>query len=972
MPYSGKTNWKYDEIVRETDLNRIEQGLVDAHQVIDSLPSFNEVAITSPIMNGVNVITTDMASPLAIEVKGNILTNILKDYGTIKDNNGDGIADGPWRTSPVGDGKFTVQNGYQKIESVTTDTKINERYIATNHSAGHFSVKAGEKFVMIADVETDGVSNARISCTLGTGNGSFDAITTTSRTIFGKGAVSSDASNAYVAAANRNGVGVVGWVAFKDISLYKVSDEIYNAIGVTINESNIRQYLPQLDGTKCIEGVSITKRGKNLLPPFSKWDTKGAPITIKSSYDASVILSSDKRVLSLVVAVMKNTTYTLSAKHNAMIAVYGTPVLSGGAIVHYTKAQTVTFNSGNRESVTILFSPDSMPDGTYEIADTILSLGSSVEPFEPQNDDTVVLPTTLAKLGNVTDRLYWRDGAWKVQKSIKRDFVLDGSLNWSQSGQASGVKRLVVPTTPKGSPSLGSILVSTRYDGKEILHQTTAAFLPDTNQITADGVYHIVIPNNLSGWVDTIDPTAAEAKACMNGWMATANNGSAYTSWVSILDGSVAPTNTVAWVSVNKAKGWKGWAEVSYVLAAPVEEQISVGGLALHSGVNQIEVDTGYYRNAAGQMERTASANITHATASYVIGISGVLSDTVQNVADNMAQDARQDDWLLLNEAKTADVRHDLDLHTTDSDLHVTAVKQAVWDAKETPAGAQAKADGALAAAKTHADTKETPTGAQTKANQAEQRAKDASLPRGGGRLSGPLGIGTDPAITLAIGDGDTGFNWARDGEFNVMANNVKVGHVNAQGIHIDRDIVLRGTTQAAVRLNGQTLEYWNGSEWKSVGGGVYVASHTVRHTFPEWTSTQEYQYMLVGKFVPVTTGEIVIRAEVQATYSYGGRLYVDQSSISLDYNTPSAGGMSHTNNGGSTHHAAIDWRIPLGTVMGYPRVSYRMGEIINTNNTTGYVWVEKVYHILNPTPIYFFIERARIRNLTISYDTAY
>lgn len=115
--------------------------------------------------------------------------------------------------------------------------------------------------------------------------------------------------------------------------------------------------------------------------------------------------------------------------------------------------------------------------------------------------------------------------------------------------------------------------------------------------------------------------------------------------------------------------------------------------------------------------------------------------------------------------------KSDFDAHTADAGLHVTAAKQAAWDAKETPAGAQAKAD------------------------QAEVNAKNVSLPRTGGILTGNLGVDTtqSPAISLAIGDNDTGFDWTKDGEFKVMANNVQVGIVNSSQVTIHRPLIVEG-----------------------------------------------------------------------------------------------------------------------------------------------------------------------------------
>lgn len=47
----------------------------------------------------------------------------------------------------------------------------------------------------------------------------------------------------------------------------------------------------------------------------------------------------------------------------------------------------------------------------------------------------------------------------------------------------------------------------------------------------------------------------------------------------------------------------------------------------------------------------------------------------------------------------------DIDTHKKDTVKHITAAERAEWKAKETPAGAQTKADAALSAAKTYADT---------------------------------------------------------------------------------------------------------------------------------------------------------------------------------------------------------------------------------------------------------------------------
>ncbi|MCR8843073.1 hypothetical protein NQ117_05225 [Paenibacillus sp. SC116] len=91
--------------------------------------------------------------------------------------------------------------------------------------------------------------------------------------------------------------------------------------------------------------------------------------------------------------------------------------------------------------------------------------------------------------------------------------------------------------------------------------------------------------------------------------------------------------------------------------------------------------------------------------------------------------------------------RENITSHNDDASVHVTTAKKAEWDAKETPNGAQAKADTALAAAKNDATAK---------ANQAEANAKAASLQISGGAMLGPLGLaGANGVNAFNRGTGD-------------------------------------------------------------------------------------------------------------------------------------------------------------------------------------------------------------------------
>lgn len=69
-----------------------------------------------------------------------------------------------------------------------------------------------------------------------------------------------------------------------------------------------------------------------------------------------------------------------------------------------------------------------------------------------------------------------------------------------------------------------------------------------------------------------------------------------------------------------------------------------------------------------------------------------------------------------------------------------------------------------------------------------------------GGRLNGPLGIGTDNALggnSIVFGDNDTGFKWHSDGVLGIYANNALVGYIDNYGLHMSVDVLTNGAVRA-------------------------------------------------------------------------------------------------------------------------------------------------------------------------------
>ncbi|EEO4841173.1 phage tail protein, partial [Salmonella enterica] len=80
------------------------------------------------------------------------------------------------------------------------------------------------------------------------------------------------------------------------------------------------------------------------------------------------------------------------------------------------------------------------------------------------------------------------------------------------------------------------------------------------------------------------------------------------------------------------------------------------------------------------------------------------------------------------------------------------------------------------------------------------------ALPIAGGRLNGPLGIGTENALggnSIVFGDNDTGIKWISDGVLGIYANNAQVGYIDNSGLHMSVDVLTNGILRAG---NGKTL----------------------------------------------------------------------------------------------------------------------------------------------------------------------
>ncbi|EAY0101129.1 phage tail protein [Salmonella enterica] len=112
------------------------------------------------------------------------------------------------------------------------------------------------------------------------------------------------------------------------------------------------------------------------------------------------------------------------------------------------------------------------------------------------------------------------------------------------------------------------------------------------------------------------------------------------------------------------------------------------------------------------------------------------------------------------------------------------------------------------------------------------------ALPITGGRLNGPLGIGTDNALggnSIVFGDNDTGFKWHSDGVLGIYANSAQVGYIDNSGLHMLVDIRATGVVRTG---NGKTLTLSSGNN-SALNAGLSLWGGGERPTVIELSDEQ-------------------------------------------------------------------------------------------------------------------------------------
>lgn len=153
------------------------------------------------------------------------------------------------------------------------------------------------------------------------------------------------------------------------------------------------------------------------------------------------------------------------------------------------------------------------------------------------------------------------------------------------------------------------------------------------------------------------------------------------------------------------------------------------------------------------------------------------------------------------------------------------------------------------------------------------------ALPVTGGRLNGPLGIGTDNGLggnSIVLGDNDTGFKQDGDGILGIYANNARVGYIDNSGLHMSVDVLTNGGIRAGdgKRLSltsdnnstmTATFNLWGNADRPTV---IELDDDQGWHLYSQRNTDGSIQFVVNGQVIPDNYGNF------DARYLTSGNVY--------------------------------------------------------------------------------------------------
>jgi len=191
-------------------------------------------------------------------------------------------------------------------------------------------------------------------------------------------------------------------------------------------------------------------------------------------------------------------------------------------------------------------------------------------------------------------------------------------LTWSFNSDATGYKVLQA-TISDGVAGTGIV---EKFDGSIVnpVADSTSFTGGDQQYLSTTNLY-LSVSDTDSGWLEAWTGTELTSdwikSFVTNGWQYTGDGTT--DSWVSVVDGTAPSTNTLTYVSANKAPDYTNYL-LHYQLVNEVEEPITVEGSLKINGDAQVEVNSGGEYFESLTPDTTGQTTLAH-SASEVFGV---------------------------------------------------------------------------------------------------------------------------------------------------------------------------------------------------------------------------------------------------------------------------------------------------------------------------------------------------------------
>lgn len=489
MTYNPK-NWQYSDIISEDELNRMEQGITEAHAKADAAQESADHHASRHATGGPDEITpesigaetpagaqakADHAEAAAKEYTDQHISKVNEDIAAIEEKLETQNArvhtisermsiihtdqatplhlkrvEGRTLVNLVGKGndvtKYVVNIAEipQIFEVDMSDKVVGENSIkykienGSSYKAIPCNFEIGRSYLVCAYIKSsDGTATGRVAVRLN--SGSYLASSPIRSTEWKMGYFTFTASgdeqgNAGISLWDPNGN---NYIKFNGLRVYEISSSemtYINSLPVEVAEKYIEEKYSYIESLKNISGIYIRRYGNNLVPPFNEW-TDFNDSVIEEPYKLTITTTSGTSSNNIVIIpALPDTVYSYCHEGNGRFLVQ--ELDASGNIIHTNFSSSdsipVTIRTNSKTRMFRLFANTIATwSGTYQIINPMLNIGSEVISFEPRHDDYLYVNVELASKqdGSNVEVLDFRDGRyWKTKKYKK--VVLDSLHNW--------------------------------------------------------------------------------------------------------------------------------------------------------------------------------------------------------------------------------------------------------------------------------------------------------------------------------------------------------------------------------------------------------------------------------------------------------------------------------------------------------------------------------------------------------------